>query len=142
MLSVLRNGSASPVKGTQVNRLFERFFDEAFLAPAAYSPHATRPMAAWEDAQSYHIEVDVPGIAEGDIELSAHDGELFIRGARKPASAESRFDNRAYGPFEQRVTLPGAVDADRVTAKLNQGVLAITLPKTEAAKPRKIAING
>ena len=137
MLAAFRNGSCAPAKGTPVNRLFERFIDDAFFA----SPAASRTLAHWEDEQSFTIELDVPGVAEQDVELSVHNGEIVIQVVRTPVR-EGGHDHRRYGKFEQRIALPTAVDTDRITAKLANGVLALIVPKSEAAKPRKITVQG
>jgi HSP20 family protein len=58
------------------------------------------------------------------------------------SNKEGGYDTRSYGRFEQRVTLPAPVDADKVEGKLANGVLSLTLRKSEAAKPRKIALKS
>jgi len=140
MLTALRNGSATaPVKATPVNRLFERFLDDAFFAAPAV---ASRDLAFWEDEHGYTIELDAPGVAEEDIDLTVHNGELVIQGERKSQRREGAYDGRSYGKFEQRITLPKAVDPEAISAKLAGGVLTLTVPKSEAAKPRKIELRA
>jgi len=85
--------------------------------------------------------VDAPGVHEADIDVSVHENTLTVRGERK-GGREGGYDTRTYGRFEQRLTLPVAVDAERVEATLANGVLSLTLPKSEAARPRKIAIKS
>ena len=139
MLTALRNGNpCTPTKGTPVNRLFERFFDDAFFA----APAANRALAFWEEEQAFTIEMDAPGVSEKDIELSIHNGELVIQGERKSERGDGGFDNRTSGKFEQRIALPKAIDAEKITAKLSNGVLTLTVPKSEAAKPRKIEVRA
>lgn len=149
MLPAIRtNGSAlAPTTGTPVNRLstvFDRLFnDDPFFGPLMTAPAwSALPLSMWEDEQSVHVEVDAPGVTSQDIDVSVHDGDLVIRGERKSERKEGGYDTRTYGRFEQRVTLPAPVDADKVEAKLTNGVLSLTCPKTEAAKPRKIAIKS
>jgi HSP20 family protein len=86
--------------------------------------------------------MDTPGVAERDIELTVHNGELIIQGERKSAGREGGYDGRSYGKFEQRITLPKAVDPEAITAKLTAGVLTLSVPKSEAAKPRKIQVRA
>lgn len=143
MLPALYNGT------TPTNRLatlFDRFFaDDPFFAPLA-QPTArawpAMPLSVWEDEDAVTVEIDAPGVAEGDIEVSVHQGELVVRGERKSTRTGAGYDSRTYGRFEQRLTLPATVDADRVEAKLANGVLSVTCPKSEAAKPRRIAIKA
>jgi HSP20 family protein len=139
------NGSV--LTATPSNRLSElvgRLFDaDPFPGPLAPRPAwPALPMSVWEDEQALNVEIDAPGVAEPDIDLSLHDGELIVRCERKRQRPGTGYDTRAYGRFEQRLVLPCAVDADKVGATLTNGVLAVTLPKSEAAKPRKIAIKS
>jgi HSP20 family protein len=77
-----------------------------------------------------------------DIDVSVLGGDLIIKGERTCERKEDGYDTRSYGRFEQRVTLPTPVDADKVEAMLANDVLCITLPKCEEAKPRKIAVKS
>lgn len=147
MLPALRNGSLVPTTSAgPVNRiasLFDRFFNDDFFAPLTTSPAwSTFPAGMWEDEQNLYVEVDAPGLTDQDIEVSVHNGELIIQGERKWDRKENGYDSRNYGRFERRMTLPTAVDAGKVEAKLTNGVLCVTFPKSEEAKPRKIAIRS
>ncbi len=149
MLPAIRNnGSAlAPATGTPVNRLstiFDRCFnDDPFFSPLMTAPAwSALPLSVWEDEHSVRVEMDAPGVTDKDIEVSVHDGDLIVRGERKSERKDGGYDTRTYGRFEQRVTLPAPVDADKVEAKLANGVLSVTFPKSEAAKPRKIAIKS
>lgn len=145
MLPAVRNNGSALATPT-FNQLptvfdyFDRFFEDAFAPLAAAPGWGGFPMSMWEDENAVHVELDAPGVSDKDIELTIHDGELIVRGERKARENRNGYDGRAYGRFEQRVTLPAAADADRVEAKLADGVLTVTCPKSEAAKPRKIAI--
>jgi HSP20 family protein len=123
--------------------LFDRFFHDDFFAPFS-TPQgwSALPLSVGENDQNVYVEVDAPGMTDQDIEVSVHNGDLVIRGERKCERKEGWYDTRRYGRFEQRVTLPSAVDADKVEAKLTNGVLAITFPKSEEAKPRKITLKS
>ena len=134
----LRNGSAPATRG---NRLVERFLNDDFFAPMAQHGWTVMPLSMWQDENYVYIEADAPGLAESDIEVSVHEGVLTISGERKCERKVEGYDSRTYGRFEQRITLPSMVDADKVEAKLGNGVLSLTFPKSEASKPRKIAIK-
>jgi HSP20 family protein len=79
------------------------------------------------------------------IKIEMHDGALLIRGRKEsqPQGDESRFRRveRAYGTFARALQLPRNVDAERISASLNDGVLEVRLPKREEIKPRRIAIG-
>ena len=145
MLPAIRN-SGSALSATPINPFstvfdhFDRLFDNAFAPMAPLPNWSTLPLSMWEDADVYHVEIDAPGVSEKDVELTVQDGELIVRGERKTEEKRNGYDTRTYGRFEQRVGLPAAVDADKVDATLANGVLKVTCPKSEAAKPRKIAI--
>ena len=147
MLPAIRN-NGSALSATPTNPLstvfdhFDRLFENAF-APLAPLPNwGTLPLSMWEDADAYHVEIDAPGVSEKDVELTVQDGELIVRGERRSEEKRNGYDTRTYGRFEQRVGLPTAVDADKVEAALTNGVLKVTCPKSESAKPRRIAIAG
>lgn len=141
-----RNDSITPASVEPANRLasvFDRFFNEEFFAPltpvAAWS---TLPLSMWQDEQNLYVQADMPGLTDKDIDVCVQEGELIVRGERKCERQGNGYDNRRYGRFEQRIGLPTDVDSDRIEAKLANGVLSLCLPKCEAAKPRKIAIQS
>ena len=100
------------------------------------------PMTMWVDEDQYHIEADLPGVAEGDVDVTVHNDTLVIRGERKAAEGrENLYNGRWFGQFERVVTLPEAVDADAAEARLSDGVLRIDLPKRPESKPKKISLK-
>ncbi len=129
------SGSATPAAHRFSNLLDQFFAPDASARPAL-------PLGMWQDENAVYVEADTPGLTDQDFDVSVHGRVLTIRGERKSAGHDGRFDTRSYGRFEQRVGLPAPVDADRVEAKLANGVLALTLPKSEAAKPRKISVRA
>lgn len=145
MLPEIRNNSLSaPTAAGPVNRL-ETLFDRVFGEDGGFPGQswAGMPMAMWQDEDHFYLEVEMPGVAEQDVDLSIHKGTLTIRGERKPAENRSYlYDGRSYGRFEQVIGLPEAVDAEAVQAKLADGVLSIDLPKSPEAKPRKISLRA
>ena len=102
------------------------------------------PLNMWETEQELFLEAEVPGLNEADLEVFVVGNELTIKGNR----GEARFADAAYhrrerstGAFSRAVRLPIDVDASKVQATLRGGVLEITLPKAELAKPRKITVT-
>ena len=89
--------------------------------------------------------VELPGMRKEDIEISLHDGMLTIAGERKSQSGgndeNATRTERFTGKFRRSVTLPTRVDANKVNATYKDGLLTITLPKAEEAKPKQIQIN-
>lgn len=99
----------------------------------------------YEDKDNVVVKAELPGLKREDIEVSLHDGALSISGERKGEekveSAEMRRTERFVGHFQRTITLPATVKGDQVNAQYKDGVLTITLPKAEEAKPRQIEIK-
>jgi len=97
-----------------------------------------------ETDDAYVVEVDLPGVNRDQIDMQVQDRELVITGEipeSKQSGRRHRRSRRA-GRFEFHTYLPGDVNADSVNAQLSDGVLTVTIPKSEAAKPRHIEIKG
>lgn len=103
-------------------------------------------LSVWEDEHAVHAEADLPGIDPAKLEITVTGGnQLTVQGERAAPKIEGASwlrQERPFGKFARLVTLPTLVDADKVDAKYETGVLRLTLPKHEAAKPRKIHVNG
>ena len=88
--------------------------------------------------------VELPGLRKEDIEISLQDGTLIISGERKEEATQENGatrTERAVGKFRRSITLPTRVDANKVSATYKDGILTVTLPKAEEAKPKQIQIN-
>jgi len=100
----------------------------------------------WEDGDTLFAEAEVPGLNMQDLEVSVVGNELSIKGHRKECSktddATYHRQERGGGEFSRFITLPCAVQTDRVQAVLKDGVLTITMPKAEEAKPRRIEVKA
>lgn len=96
-----------------------------------------------EDDSGYFITVDLPGVNPDDVEITTHAQQLTIKGKREWEAAERNAlsNERWRGDFLRRFTLPKIADVDNIDAKYSNGVLAIFLPKSKDAEPRRIAIN-
>jgi HSP20 family protein len=125
----------------EMNRLFENFFDDV---PAQRGYAAGYPgINLWEDGDSAYVEAELPGMSMEDIEVYVTGDQLTINGQRniadQPGASYHRRE-RANGRFSRTMTLPWQIDADKVQAKLVDGVLTVTLPKAESAKPKKVKL--
>ena len=88
--------------------------------------------------------VELPGLRKEDIEISLQDGTLTISGERKEEPSQENGatrTERCTGKFRRSITLPTRVDANKVSATYKDGILTVTLPKAEEAKPKQIQIN-
>jgi HSP20 family protein len=111
----------------------DRQATEQFIAPAA---------TVLENTDGYTLEVEMPGVSKENLEMWVENNELTIVGRRSPASVEgtplhreSRTEN-----FRRSFELDPSIDAGKISARIEQGVVTLTLPKAEQVKPRKIAV--
>lgn len=109
-------------------------------------PAAAPQLSVWEDEHAVYAEADLPGVDPAKLEVTVTEGnQLTVQGERTPPEVPGAVwlrQERPFGKFTRAVGLPALVDADRVEAKYADGVLRLTLPKHEAAKPRKIVVKG
>jgi HSP20 family protein len=127
-----------------------RAMDEAFHngdAASQSQQYWVPALDAWETEHSFMVQLDLPGLSPENVELSFDRNTLTVRGTRPatiqaPEKGELRvfFNERAYGVFTRSLRFPQWVEADKISATFENGVLTISVPKAEAAKPRKIAI--
>lgn len=112
----------------------------------SFSPTGFPPINVWEESDTLFVEAELPGMELQDLEISLTRGnELTVKGERKPLVTESGVCHRCergYGSFTRVIELPYFVDAEGVDAMLKHGVLTIKLPKSEAAKPRRIELKS
>jgi HSP20 family protein len=96
-----------------------------------------------ETDEAYVLEVEVPGVNKDQIDVQVRDREVLVAGEiTESEHGRRRRKARRTGRFEFRATLPGEVAAEKVNAQLTDGVLTVTVPKSEAVKPRKVEITG
>lgn len=98
-----------------------------------------------EDKDNLRIVLELPGVRPEDVKINLENQVLTIRGEKRQTADESgerwhRFE-RSWGSFERSFTLPGTVDAERIQATAEHGILTLTLPKSEKAKPREIPVR-
>ena len=142
MLTRMAN-SYSPLARLQndMNRLFEGFFEDM---PAQRPYGAAYPaLNTWEDGDSAYVEAELPGLTMDDVEVLVLGNELTINGERKIAGRDgARYHRRerGQGRFSRSLALPWEIDADKVEARLHDGVLTVRLPKAESAKPKKVKV--
>ncbi|HKT74289.1 MAG TPA: Hsp20/alpha crystallin family protein [Steroidobacteraceae bacterium] len=134
-----------------INRLhnsLDHFFGETLAAPEA----ASSPSVAWvprvdihEEKDRFVVLADVPGVEPKDIDITAENGVLTIRGERR---VEKRTNENGYerverssGNFLRRFTLPEGANTDSIKAKQTNGVLEVTIPKQPQVQPRRISVD-
>jgi HSP20 family protein len=104
------------------------------------------PLDVSETEDAFIVKASIPGVNPDDIDISLTDNVLTIKAEIKEEKeiedAKYHLRERRYGAFSRAITLPTAVDADKVEAVYENGVLTLTIPKAEAVKPRKIAVQS
>ena len=125
-----------------INRIFDVLGSlNGDAAEASWVP----PVDISEDAEGIRITAEVPGVKPEDVKISLENNVLTIHGSKQQVTEERtervhRYE-RTYGTFERSFTLPATVDAGSIKASYEHGVLTVTLPKAEKAKPRQIEVQ-
>ena len=128
----------------EMNRLFNTVFE----TPATGGGTLRRWMPAMdlvETDDQFVLRADLPGLSEDDVAIEFDDGTLTVSGERKHEfegeSGKTFRSERYFGKFQRSVTLPAMVDSSKISASYKDGILSVTLPKAEEAKPKQIAVN-
>jgi HSP20 family protein len=131
----------------EMNRLFNQFFqggtgEEAGWGVRTWAP----PVDIYETDDALILTAELPGVSKDDVSIEIHQNTLILRGQRQH-EAEVKEDKyhrveRAYGAVQRSFMLPTLVDQEHVQATYKDGVLELRLPKSEAAKPKRIAITS
>jgi HSP20 family protein len=126
-----------------MNRVFDRWGQDG---GNLFGVRAYPLINDWEDAEIVFVEAELPGLDLKDLSIYVTGGnQLTIKGERKQATPEKGVwhrQERSFGQFTRVLALPVNVDADRVDARFENGVLLIKLAKHESAKPRKITVKA
>ncbi len=129
----------------RMNRLFRDSYGpegrEEALTTTTFAP----PVDVYEDEHNVTLKIEVPGIEEKDIDVRIENNTLTVHGERKFEKEEKeenfRRVERQYGSFTRTFTLPNTIDAEKVQADYDKGVLKIQLAKKAEAKPKQIKVN-
>jgi HSP20 family protein len=126
----------------EMNRLFGRFGNGVREFARTVFP----PLDVWEDDVNLYVEAELPGYSLNELEIYVTgENQLSIKGERKapePGNGTWHRQERGYGAFNRLMEMPSAVDSDKVSADFKNGVLTITLPKKEGARPRRIDVKS
>lgn len=128
----------------EMNRLFELPTKAPVGRQTQLSNGWTPALDVYQNADNVVAMLELPGMRKEEIEISLQDGTLTIAGERKSGTGESdkaERTERFVGKFRRTITPPTQVDAGNVSASYKDGILTITLPKAEEAKPKKIEVS-
>lgn len=141
-----------PFENFQTLRRLNNVLDEAFGTWPLQQDESGAITSAWhpavdvfEDKDSVKIVAELPGVSPEDVKLSLENNLLTIRGEKKQHAEERnervhRYE-RTYGTFERAFMLPSTVDGEKVSAEYRNGVLTVSVPKAERARPREIPVH-
>ena len=127
------------------NRLFNATFFRAFGDEEGTTRTWAPAVDIFENDNNIVLKAELPGVDPKDVEVRVEDNTLYLKGERK-FEKEVKEDNyhrieRSYGSFSRSFALPGSIDSDKVQAEYQDGILSLTIPKREEAKPKTIKIN-
>jgi HSP20 family protein len=130
---------------SEMNRLFSGFFDEQ-RGQGNGGRRWAPPIDVFEREDAIFLKADLPGLDEDDLRIEVNDNALVISGERRSEAQEEKNGyyrvERSYGAFSRSLVLPDGVDADRIEANFDRGVLEVKVPKPEARQPRRISIGS
>lgn len=128
----------------EMNRLFDLSLP-GFTHDAGLFSGWNPALDVFQDKDNVYVKAELPGMKKEEIEISLHEGTLSIGGERKHEEEKKSGDTfrseRYFGRFHRSVTLPTAVDTTKVKATYKDGILSVTLPKSEEAKPKQIQVG-
>ncbi|MFE0450199.1 Hsp20/alpha crystallin family protein [Streptomyces sp. NPDC058914] len=122
----------------ELDRLTQQVFGTA-ARPAAM------PMDAFRDGDTFYVELDLPGMSPDSIDLDVERNVLTVKAERRPSAGENSevvIAERPTGSFSRQLFLGETLDADRIDASYEAGVLRLRIPVAEEAEPRRIAVTG
>ncbi len=124
-------------------------FQDRFVRPggtAAQSRLTALPLDVSETENEFVLKASLPGIKPDDVQITVHGDTLTIRGESKVEEEKKgehwHIRERRHGVFQRSLSLSAPVDSDKAQAEFEHGVLTLTLPKSESAKPRQIKVGG
>lgn len=136
-----------PAELTDLRRDLDRVFDTFWTGDQ--EPQNVRPWSPAidisETPDAYLVAAELPGVEKEDVKVTVLENRLFIKGEKKQEAREEKQNihrvERAYGAFSRSFDLPRAVQAEKITAAYKDGVLRVSVPKAEEAKPKQIEVN-
>jgi HSP20 family protein len=141
-----------PLPIQEIATEMEHLVDRMFTKPQCGNKGATQEAVSYAPAMDvtesdtqYTIEIDLPGVKSGGVKLEIHEDKLTIAGSRGPAElaegSQRHREERSFGEFRRTLVLPKQVDADKVDAQFQDGVLTVVVPKVPKVQPKTIEIR-
>jgi HSP20 family protein len=128
-----------------MNRMLDTFFRGGVADDGSFGNFWSPAVDIREHEDAYLVEVELPGLTKDDVKITMENNILTIQGEKKHEKEEKRGDyhrtERVYGSFQRSFTLPSSVKNDKIEAQYKNGILTVTLPKVEEAKPKAIEVK-
>ena len=120
------------------DNIIDQFFNDLSFDPR-FSLMNTNNVSNYynENEKEYYLTMDVPGMSKDDVEVTFDNNRLKISGKRK----SNKYDSYEYGKMERTFSVPSSVETDKISAKIDNGVLKVILPKAKSSLGRKISVK-
>jgi len=142
---IMRRGPFRDLTSIQeeMNKLFDDIFRRTTMPAEGRILSPAIDLSETDD--EYRVKVDLPGISKDDMSISIVGNSIVIKGEKKQEKKEEKenyhYIERSYGSFKRVIDLPVDIDADKILAEFENGVLDIKVPKSEKVKPREIEVK-
>ncbi|EGZ4423050.1 Hsp20 family protein, partial [Salmonella enterica subsp. enterica serovar Javiana] len=125
-------------------RELDRLTQEVFGPNGTLARPSAMLMDAWRDGDTFYVEFDLPGVNQDSIDIDVERNVVTVKAERPPRASDAELlaAERPRGVFSRQLVLGDNLDTERIEASYDAGVLALTIPVAEQAKPRKIEISG
>lgn len=139
----------SPIYTLPLRQAIDRLFEDSFVRPESWLgplQGGALPLDVFRSKDAVVVRAALPGVKPDDVDISIEGDTLTIRASyneeQREAEGDYLFQELRRGSFDRSITLPGDLQADAATASFDNGLLTLTIPKREEAKPRKIKITA
>jgi HSP20 family protein len=136
-------------EGLSLREAMDRLIEDSFVGPAALSgatASVNAPADLWETPDAFHMRIDLPGMRSDDIDISVTGDTVHVTAEHKEEKEERQEGflrhERRTGRVQRAFSLPTIIDAAKVDAEFRDGVLHLTLPKSEEVKPKSVKVRG
>jgi HSP20 family protein len=124
-------------------RELDRLTQQVFGSTGTTARPTSMPLDAWREGEAFHVELDLPGVEPDSIDIDVERNVLTVKAERplRASDVELLVAERSRGVFTRQLFLGDALDTERVAASYDSGVLRLTIPVAERAKPRKVQVE-
>jgi HSP20 family protein len=133
-----------------LRQAMDKLFEDSFVTPSrllnTFGPGVTTPIDMYHTANEVVVKAALPGVKPEEVDITITGDTLSIKGETKSEEEIKReeylYQEHRYGTFSRSVTLPGGLDSDKAEASFDDGILTLTIPKSEQIKPKQIKVKA